>query len=1102
MSRQLLTVCPEQPDSFRTIGEALARARTGAMIRVRPGRYEENLTVRRRVTVVADGEPGSVELCPRKGSAVTLVADAVMLAGLTLRGGQDDLPVVDAARGEVALDGCTVIGSGWTALLARDTGFLALRDCRITNPAGAGVVITAPTSSVVENCEIEHLGTSAVVVTERGRAGIRGSRMRAAQGNGVLCNGEAETHIAHCDISATEKPSLALEDRALTTVEHTVVHDTAVGVLITSGTRQTLREVTVLDTTGAALVLSSGTDPILSRCRTERTGDSALVITERSRGTFEDCSFTASQAPALRIVQGAAPVLRDVSVRDCAGSAPAVWLAEDSAAEFDRLHVADSAGTGVTVRSGANPLLRRTTVTGSGGHGVEITDNGRGRLEECTVHDAGGSAVHLSDCGELTLADSVLKSATGSGVSAENARGTLRDCEVRLSGGSGVTVREGADLTLTRVRVTESGGHGVLVADGGRAALSSCDLAENTGDGVRVDSAEPVSLTQCALSSNKGYGLRATRGHDRLEVREVREEGNGLTAPEEEPGGTGAGAGGRPAPQRARPQGPLEELEALTGLEDVKEQVRTLVNLQAMAQRRVRLGMPVPAMSRHIVFAGPPGTGKTTVARLYGSILAQLGVLEQGHLVEVSRADLVAQIIGGTAIKTTEAFNRALGGVLFIDEAYTLASGGGGSGHDFGREAIDTLVKLMEDHRDDVVVVAAGYSEEMNGFLAANAGMASRFTRVVEFGNYSVDELVTITENMCEANQYAFGPGTREALATRYERMPRDATFGNARAARQLFEEMVDRQASRLAALPDVGEADLSLLLPEDTGAAVDARTASSAAARKDEMLARLEAMVGLGAVKREVRDLVDLLATARQREAAGLPVPAIGRHLVFAGPPGTGKTTVARLYAQLLHALGVLPQGQLVEVARPDLVGRYIGHTAQLTKEAFERAVGGVLFIDEAYTLTPRDASSDFGREAVDTLLKLMEDRRDEVVVIAAGYTEEMERFLASNPGLASRFSRHVTFENYSTEELVTIMGRRALESGYELADTTGHALRSYVDALPRDRSFGNARLARQLLESMMTRHARRIGGLASPTMDDLRLLLPEDIDAGVIAV
>jgi SpoVK/Ycf46/Vps4 family AAA+-type ATPase len=402
-------------------------------------------------------------------------------------------------------------------------------------------------------------------------------------------------------------------------------------------------------------------------------------------------------------------------------------------------------------------------------------------------------------------------------------------------------------------------------------------------------------------------------------------------------------------------------------------------------------------------------------------------------------------------------------------------------------------VKLMEDHRDDVVVVAAGYTDEMQAFLSANPGMASRFSRTIEFGNYSVDELVTITESMCESHRYELDPRTRQALATHYERMPRDATFGNGRAARLVFEEMIDRQAFRLASMSDPAESDLSLLLPEDVSD--EAARVTEASADRETLLGRLSGMIGLAAVKREVKDMVDLLSAAKQREAAGLPAPNISRHLVFTGSPGTGKTTVARLYAELLRALGVLRRGQLVEVARADLVGRYVGHTAQLTREVFQSALGGVLFIDEAYTLTPEGTSNDFGREAVETLLKLMEDHRDEIVVIVAGYTEEMRRFLDSNPGLASRFSRYVEFDDYTTDELIDIMRAQAATSGYECAPETVTALREYVDALPRDRTFGNARLARQLLETMMTRQARRLGGMRSPGVADLRLLLPEDL-------
>ncbi|WP_262061183.1 right-handed parallel beta-helix repeat-containing protein [Streptomyces sp. STR69] len=1105
MSRQWLTVDPEAPDGFRTIGDALATARSGAVISVRPGRYPERLTVRTRVTIVADGESGSVELCPRDGSAITLVADAVMLTDLLLRGGGDGLPVVDVPRGQVAMGGCTVIGSGWTAILTREAGSVAMRDCRVTNPEGAGIVDTSPTGSVIEDCLIENLGTTGLVLTERARTTVRDCRIRDARANGLLANKEARGSIEDCEISGTEKPAIALEGNSTTTVLRTTVEHAPVGLQVTSASRPELADIRVTDTTGPAIALSAGASPVLRRCHTSRTKGSGLLVTDRARGTFEDCEFNSSAGPGIHVSgSGSAPTLVRVTVRDCADRTDAAVLLDDEcAAEFDHLEILRAAGTAIAIRGGAKPLIRRARVEAPGGYGVEVTAGGRGRIENSEITAAAGAAaVRCADDGNPYVRDSVLRAAARTGVSVgPGGLGTVRDCEIDTSGATGMLVEDGGELNATRVRVTASGAHGVLIASGARAVLNGCEISGNTGDGIRVDSTEAVTVDGCVVRDNRGSGLRQTRAGERLDVGDLTSASNAVAdAWGTSAGSVAEGGGDNAGAPPAEPEGPVEELEALIGLQAVKHQVRTLINLTQLTQRRARLGLPAPPMSRHLVFSGPPGTGKTTVARLYGSILASLGVLRSGHLVEVSRSDLVAQVIGGTAIKTTDAFTTALGGVLFIDEAYTLLSDSKGSGADFGREAIDTLVKLMEDHREDVVVVAAGYTDDMNAFLSANPGLASRFTRTVEFANYSVAELVTITESMCRAHRYDFGPGTAEALAAHFERMPRDATFGNGRAARGVFEEMVDRQAFRLASVPEASESDLSLLFPEDVSDA--AARAGTDADQEADPRAELEAMVGLGAVKREVADLVNLLATTRQRRAAGLPVPKISHHLVFSGPPGTGKTTVARLYAELLSSLGVLPRGHLVEVARADLVGRYVGHTAQLTREVFERALGGVLFIDEAYTLTPEGAISDFGREAVDTLLKLMEDHRDEIVVIAAGYTEEMQRFLASNPGLASRFSRFVEFENYTTDELIDIIRGHAATSGYECAPATVEVLRGHVDGLPRDRSFGNARTARQLLESMMTRQARRLSSLAAPGLDDLRLLLPEDVQVAGASV
>ncbi|MGW3043763.1 right-handed parallel beta-helix repeat-containing protein [Kitasatospora sp. NPDC001159] len=1108
MSRHVLTVCQEQGagGTYRTIGEALEAARAGAVISVRPGRYEENLVITKMVTIAAEDVRGTVRITPRRGCVVQVVAEAVQLTGLVLHGQDDELPAVDVPRGQAALQDCEVVGNSWTAVLTRQQGALAMRGCRIVNSAGAGIVETSTGASVIEDTVIEHLGTSALVIGESANPVVRNCVMRDARGNGICANGEARGSIEDCEISTTDKPAIALEEHSTTRVLRTAVRDTTLGVYISSAARVQLEDCTVTATTGHGIVLGNGTDPLLRRCRAVRTRGHGIHVTGRSRGTFEDCEVTGAESVGVHVDDSAGPVLTGLAVRDCGDTG--VDLGGESAAELVRVEVSDVGGAGVRIGDGANPLLRRITVTSARGNGVEAVRDGRGRLEDSTVLAAGRTGVLIEDGANTFVGGTTVRGAEGVGVHVgAGGVATLRDCDVAESTEDGLAVDDAGELTCTRVRARANGRHGIRIGAGARAVLTQLEALDNTADGIRVDSTDAVRATGCTATGNRGSGLRQTTPSTRLSVENLHSRENGYpdahgsasaaagaprAAVAVTPGEPVQAAEAVPAPAAAA-RGPLEVLEALVGLAAVKEQVATLVNLNRLARRRELAGMPALPMSRHLIFAGPPGTGKTTVARLYGSILAELGVLRSGHLTEVARADLVAAIVGGTAIKTTEVFNEALGGVLFIDEAYTLAAGAGGTGPDFGREAIDTLVKLMEDHRDDIVVIVAGYSAEMTDFLASNPGLASRFSRTVEFANYAVDELVTIVETAASGHGYELADGTREALTALFERMPKGPDFGNGRAARKIFEEMVDRQATRLARQPEIADEDLAVLVAADTGVT---DSGPARAVDSTEILAELRAMVGLPAAKEQVEDLVNLITQVRRREEAGLPTAAISHHLVFAGPPGTGKTTVARLYGRLLAELGVLPTGQLVETARADLVGRYVGHTAQLAKEAFDRARGGVLFVDEAYTLTPRGgAGNDFGQEAVDTLMKLMEDHRDEVVVIVAGYEDEMRGFLASNPGLASRFSRQIEFEHYTDEELVTIVDLHAQKAGYVLAPDTVDALTGAFAAMPRDRTFGNGRTARQTLEGMITRQAGRLSRLDVSDLAELSLLLPQDV-------
>ncbi len=264
-----------------------------------------------------------------------------------------------------------------------------------------------------------------------------------------------------------------------------------------------------------------------------------------------------------------------------------------------------------------------------------------------------------------------------------------------------------------------------------------------------------------------------------------------------------------------------------------------------------------------------------------------------------------------------------------------------------------------------------------------------------------------------------------------------------------------------------------------------------------DELLAELDGLIGLGRVKREIHRQVALLRMEKLRGAAGLKSPTITRHLVFTGNPGTGKTTVARLVSGIYRALGLLSKGQLVEVDRSELVAGYLGQTATKTAEAVASAAGGVLFIDEAYSLTGLGPQGDqYGQEAVDTLVKEMEDRRDDLVVIVAGYPAPMGAFIAANPGLASRFRTTVEFADYTDNELVAILTQLAAGADYELVPDAVERFRETLGRTPRGDSFGNGRFARNALEAAIGHHAWRLREIEAPTVDELRQLVATDFD------
>lgn len=525
-----------------------------------------------------------------------------------------------------------------------------------------------------------------------------------------------------------------------------------------------------------------------------------------------------------------------------------------------------------------------------------------------------------------------------------------------------------------------------------------------------------------------------------------------------------------------------QKLEELTGLEQAKKEIKRYVR---KAKRALKQGRPLPKM--HLVFRGNPGTGKTTFARLVGEIFRKEGILPRGHSVEVDRKDLVAGYVGQTAIKTDAVCRDAVGGILFIDEAYSLVDGDDQNG--FGKEAIDTLIKRMEDWQDRFVVILAGYPEDMEKLMDSNNGFESRIGAFIDFEDYGPEELFNIFRHNAERLSLHLDPTVedpiRNILTNLYKR--RDQKFGNARVAIQLLSELegfhVDRCEERGL------DPEVELLKVED----IPPKYKPFIAEKPPEgtPLERLNQLIGLRKAKTQVEKHIALIKTyggeTTERDNNRL-------HMVFQGNPGTGKTTVARLVAEIYRDGGVLKKGHLVEVSRADLVGQFMGRTADQVKKVCKKARDGVLFIDEAYSLVQGDNDT-FGKEAIDTLLKVMEDERGRLVVILAGYPKEMQELLNSNPGLSRRFGINITFEDYNGEDLFKIFKLQSRK--LNLDSEVSNAIRNILHQLyhDRDQHFGNAGEVEKLVQELKENHALRCisEGLDSKSEEIKRIDIPE---------
>ncbi len=527
----------------------------------------------------------------------------------------------------------------------------------------------------------------------------------------------------------------------------------------------------------------------------------------------------------------------------------------------------------------------------------------------------------------------------------------------------------------------------------------------------------------------------------------------------------------------ARLEHALEELNALTGLTGVKEAVEGIVNGIKGQRRRGQEETIVPG---HYSFEGNPGTGKTTVARLLGNIFRELGVLKSGHVVEVTRSHLVGEYMGQTAPKVREQTDKAMDGVLFIDEAHNLIQG---ERDEFGREAIGELTAILENKRERLCVIVAGYPEPMTQLFEADPGWKSRFTNRIHFEDYEPPEIAQIMRQMCAERKFTLHRDLDENLQPILARL-RDVKgrdFANGRSVRNFFGNMVGHLDERLSADKEENMDPHQLILEDVPEKYQDAavRRIEDPDERLERALKELNALTGLATVKKAVRGIVNGIKVVQLTGEESTIVPG---HYSFEGNPGTGKTTVARLLGNIFRELGVLKSGHVVEVTRSHLVGEYMGQTAPKVREQTDKAMNGVLFIDEAHNLmhSNRDGQwgDEFGKEAIGELTAILENERARLCVIFAGYPEPIARLFNVDPGWESRISNRIHFEDYEPPEIAQIMRQMCKEGGFTLHVDLEKNLVSILARLRKGEgnNFANGRSVRNFFGRMKTRRNSRL--------------------------
>jgi len=768
---------------YPTILSALVAVAPGpAVIFVDPGEYHENLVTTGDVEVRAADGPGTVTVSAVDG--VTVEASGTLRL-VDLRLVNRGECVVKAIEGTTTLRGCDIWGYGNASVQAVSRSRLVMDNC----DTHIGRVSLTGATGTITGCRFYDAMDNGIAVVEGSEAEIRDCFIVRTGLLGIRVHSSTAT-IDRCDLTGTGSTAICVDTNATATITGCRIHDVRSHGVEFNRASGIMQDCVVTDAS-CGISLIAGAYPTVRRCVLTDIRDAGVIVGDKCGGDFTGIEVDRAANAGFYVHKKGSPTVRELRVRHTLSGI----AVSDAQGTFTDVAVTD-AEIGVKVRDRGTAEITNASFAQCE-YGIDAEDYSTVvTLTDSRIQDIKAAGVYVGKSARAALDGCVIQETGGVGVNVSGTRVKITESKVLDTELGGVYVTGAGSLVAERVQVRHSRGYGLWAKETSWLDVRDCEFVDNEGTGVLATDKSGGRIRTSIVNGNKidvnvESNVRVETPPPVVETLEVF---------------------GKVAESAA-----LTELGELIGLDAVKRQVRSQVNLIRVAKQRTDADLPAPETSRHLIFSGPPGTGKTTVARLYGRILASLGVLAKGQVVEVARSDLVGQYLGSTALKTRAVFEKAVGGVLFIDEAFAL-SRVFGSGTDFGQEAIDELVKLMEDRRADVVVIAAGYTDEMKAFLDTNPGLRSRFSRVVEFPPYTPKELVRIFAHLSRQAHYEVDERVLALVGDHFEVTQQ----GNAREARKIFETMLERQAERLAEVDEPTRDQLLWLLPADVPQEMD----------------------------------------------------------------------------------------------------------------------------------------------------------------------------------------------------------------------------------------------------------------------------------------